>query len=55
MTAHGVLQAMNSYEEHHEGTVRCVPRPERSVLQTISGDFSKLDRSNWKALASLLV
>ena len=52
-TAHGVLQAVNTYE-HHEGTVRGVPRPERNMLRTLSGDFSKLDRSSWQALESVL-
>ena len=42
-TAHGVIQAVNTYE-HHESTVRGVPRAERNMLRAITGDFGKLDR-----------
>ena len=52
-TAHGVLQAVNTYE-HHEGTVRGATRPERNMLRTVTGDFAKLDRDTWGALQSVL-
>jgi len=52
-TAHGVLQAVNTYE-HHEGVVRGTPRAERNMLRTISGDFSDLDRSTWRTLTTVL-
>jgi len=51
-TAHGVLQAVNTYE-HHEGIVRG-ERAERNGLKTITGDFGRLDRSTWKTLTSIL-
>jgi len=43
-TAHGVLQAVNTYE-HHLSTVRGASRAERNMLRTATGDFGKLDRS----------
>ena len=52
-TAHGVLQAINTYE-HHEGTVRGTPRAERNMLRTITGDYGQLDRSTWNTLQSVL-
>jgi hypothetical protein len=52
-TAHGVLQAVNTYE-HHETTVRGVSRPERNMLKTVSGDVGKLDRSTWHQLSRAL-
>ena len=51
-TAHGVLQAVNTYE-HHEGVVRG-ERAERNGLKTITGDFGRLDRSTWKTLTAIL-
>jgi len=51
-TAHGVLQAVNTYE-HHEGVVRG-ERAERNGLKTINGDFGRLDRSTWKTLNAIL-
>jgi len=51
-TAHGVLQAVNTYE-HHEGVVRG-ERAERNGLKTITGDFGRLDRSTWKTLNAIL-
>ena len=51
-TAHGVLQAVNTYE-HHEGVVRG-ERAERNGLKTITGDFGRLDRSTWKTLQDIL-
>ncbi len=52
-TAHGVLQAVNTYE-HHEGTVRG-DRNERNGLKTINGDFGQLDRRTWRMLQPLLI
>jgi phage/plasmid-like protein (TIGR03299 family) len=51
-TAHGVIQAVNTYE-HHEGTVRG-DRAERNNLKTINGDFGTLDRRTWQTLRPLL-
>ena len=48
-TAHGVLQAVNTYE-HHENTVRGATRAERNMLRTVTGDFSALDRATWTTL-----
>jgi phage/plasmid-like protein (TIGR03299 family) len=48
-TAHGVLQAVNTYESH-EGVVRGGSRAERNSLKTITGDFGRLDRETWKTL-----
>lgn len=50
-TAHGVLQAINTYE-HHEGTVRGGTRDERNMLRTVTGDFGSVDR---RTLAQLNV
>ncbi len=50
--AHGVLQAVNTYE-HHEGVVRG-ERAERNGLKTITGDFGRLDRTTWKTLNAIL-
>ncbi len=52
-TAHGVLQAVNTYE-HHEGIVRGASRPERNMLRTITGDYAALDRASWDTLAGIL-
>lgn len=52
-TAHGVLQAINTYE-HHEGTVRGATRAERNMLRTVTGDFAALDMNTWKELALVL-
>jgi len=52
-TAHGVLQAVNTYE-HHYGTVRGSTRAERNMLRTVSGDFTKIDNTAWKQLAGVL-
>jgi phage/plasmid-like protein (TIGR03299 family) len=51
-TAHGVLQAVNTYE-HHVGTVRG-DRAERNSLKTVNGDFGHLDRKTWRTLEPLL-
>jgi phage/plasmid-like protein (TIGR03299 family) len=52
-TAHGVLQAVNTYE-HHEGTVRGASRADRNMLRTITRDFGKIDRATWKELQATL-
>lgn len=51
-TAHGVLQAVNTYE-HHEGVVRG-DRVERNSLKAVNGDFGQLDRRVWQTLRPLL-
>jgi len=51
-TAHGVLQAVNTYDQH-DGVVRG-RRAERSSLKTITGEFGKLDRLTWHTLQPLL-
>jgi phage/plasmid-like protein (TIGR03299 family) len=48
-TAHGVLQAVNTYE-HHENAVRGGTRADRNMLRTITGEFSTLDRNTWTTL-----
>jgi phage/plasmid-like protein (TIGR03299 family) len=53
-TAHGVIQAVNTYE-HHEGTVRGTQRSERNMLRTVTGDFGKLDRKTRETLSKILV
>ena len=52
-TAHGVIQATNTYE-HHEGTIRGTTRPERNMLRTITGDFAKTDREATATLEKVL-
>lgn len=52
-TAHGVIQAINTYE-HHESTVRGLARGERNMLRAITGDFGKLDRSTMGTLEMAL-
>src|SRR4051794_11597417 len=52
-TAHGVIQAVNTYE-HHEGTIRGAERPERNMVRTITGDFGKLDRNTLSPLTGVL-
>jgi hypothetical protein len=51
--AHGVLQAVNTYE-HHEGSIRGCGRTERNMLKTVTGDFATLDRKAWGTLSSVL-
>jgi len=51
-TAHGVLQAVNTYDTH-KGVVRG-SRAERNGLKTITGDFGRLDRNTWRALQGVL-
>ena len=48
-TAHGLLQAVNTYETH-EVTIRGTNRAERNALKIISGDFGRLDRQAWQVL-----
>lgn len=52
-TAHGVVQAVNTYE-HHEGIVRGAARPERNMLRTVTGDFGKLDRMTMTTLEKVM-
>ena len=52
-TAHGVLQAVSTYDQH-QATVRGGSRAERNSLKTITGDFGRLDRSTWKTLTAVL-
>jgi phage/plasmid-like protein (TIGR03299 family) len=53
-TAHGVLQAVNTYE-HHENVVRGADRAERNMLRTVTGEFGNIDRSTWSTLQKILV
>jgi phage/plasmid-like protein (TIGR03299 family) len=52
-TAHGVLQAVNTYE-HHEATIRGTDRAERNMLRTATGDYERLDRATWTTLTHIL-
>ena len=52
-TAHGVLQAVNTYE-HHETTVRGSSRSERNMLRAVTGDFSKTDHQTMRVLERVL-
>lgn len=52
-TAHGVIQAINTYE-HHEGTVRGTTGSERNMLRTVAGDFAKIDRHALNTLTRVL-
>lgn len=52
-TAHGVIQAVNTYE-HHEGIVRGSTRAERNMLRTVTGDFGNVDRGAWADLSKVL-
>lgn len=52
-TAHGVVQAVNTYE-HHEGIVRGTTRAERNMLRTVTGDFGRVDRSTVALLEKVL-
>jgi hypothetical protein len=53
-TAHGVIQAVNTYE-HHEGTIRGATRAERNMIRTITGDFGRSDRAALAVLERVLV
>jgi len=52
-TAHGVLQAVSSYDQH-QATVRGSIRAERNSLKTITGDFGRLDRTTCTTLTAIL-
>ena len=52
-TAHGVLQAVNTFE-HHEGIIRGSSLAERNMLRTITGEYSQLDRASWDTLSTVL-
>ena len=52
-TAHGVIQAINTYE-HHESIVRGAQRAERNMLRAIAGDFGRLDRITLSTLNRVL-
>lgn len=52
-TAHGVVQAVNTWE-HHCATVRGALRAERNMVRTITGDFGRLDRQTLITLNSVL-
>jgi hypothetical protein len=52
-TAHGVLQAVNTYE-HHEATVRGATRADRNMLRTVTGDFGRVDREALHQLEAVL-
>ena len=52
-TAHGVIQAVNTYE-HHEGTIRGATRAERNMIRTITGDFGRTDRAALMVLEKVL-
>lgn len=53
-TAHGVIQAVNTYE-HHEATVRGSTRADRNMLRTVTGEWGKLDRAAYDVLERVLV
>jgi phage/plasmid-like protein (TIGR03299 family) len=52
-TAHGVLQAVNTYNTH-EAVIRGTNRAERNSLKTINGDFGRLDRTSWRTLHDIM-
>jgi phage/plasmid-like protein (TIGR03299 family) len=52
-TAHGVLQAVNTYE-HHVGVVRGSSREERNMMRAINGDYDRLDKASWATLSKVL-
>jgi len=52
-TAHGVLQAVSTYDQH-QATVRGGSRADRNSLKTITGEFGRLDRQSWRPLQPLL-
>lgn len=55
-TAHGVLQAVNTFE-HHEGRIKGgeAARAERNMLRTVLGDWDSLDAAAWATLDKVLV
>ena len=52
-TAHGVLQAVNTYD-HHEGIVRGADRAERNSLKTLTDGYRDLDRTTLQTLTRVL-
>ena len=52
-TAHGVLQAVNTYD-HHEGVVRGADRAERNNLKTLTDGYRDLDRTTLQTLNRVL-
>lgn len=52
-TAHGVIQAVNTYETHHVA-VRGTERSERNQLRVISGDLGKVDRAALEVLEKVM-
>jgi phage/plasmid-like protein (TIGR03299 family) len=52
-TAHGALQAVNTYE-HHLKPVRGADRAERNMLRTVTGDFTDVDLAAHTALTRIL-
>jgi hypothetical protein len=52
-TAHGVIQAINTYQRH-DTIVRGVGRAERNMLKTVTGEFGTLDRNTWAGLVKVL-
>ena len=52
-TAHGVVQAANTYA-HHEGIIRGAQRSERNMLRTVTGEFGRIDRNTMTVLNSVL-
>jgi hypothetical protein len=52
-TAHGVVQAINTYA-HHESTVRGGQRASRNMLRTVTGDYGKLDLGTLNTLNKVL-
>lgn len=52
-TAHGVLQAVNTFE-HHEGSIKGGDRAGRNMLKTVTGSFGDLDRDVFATLTKVL-
>jgi phage/plasmid-like protein (TIGR03299 family) len=52
-TAHGVLQAVNTYE-HHEGSIKGGDRAGRNQLMAVKGTFGALDRDAFETLKKVL-
>lgn len=53
-TAHGVIQAVNTYE-HHEGIIRGATRADRNMIRAINGDFGRIDRAVFGLLENVLL
>ncbi|MDT9591587.1 DUF932 domain-containing protein [Nocardioides zeae] len=52
-TAHGVLQAVNTFE-HHDATVRGATRPERNMLRAVTGEWARIDSEALQSLHAVL-